>query len=58
MNIKGWLEKDDIFPLKKMQFEDTEFFAPNKHIKFLEYQFGNWEKLPNKIEVTHIAERG
>lgn len=57
MNKIGFWDKKDIFPLKKMHFEDTEFYAPNNHIKILEYIYGNWENLPNKIEAPHASER-
>lgn len=57
MNKIGFWNKNDIFPLKKMKFEDTEFYAPNNHIKILEYIYGDWESLPNKIESPHASER-
>lgn len=57
MNKVGFWGKDDFFPIKKLKFEDTEFYAPNNHIKILEYIYGDWESLPNKIEAPHANER-
>ena len=57
MNKNGFWNKDDVFPLKRMKFEETEFWAPNNHIKILEYIYGDWESLPNKIESPHASER-
>ena len=45
----GWWTHDDFFPLKKMQFENTEFFAPNNHIKILDYWCKNWREFPNEL---------
>lgn len=53
----GWWTHDDFFPLKKMQFEDTEFFAPNNHIKILDYWCKNWREFPNDLTSPHQKER-
>ena len=54
MNYGEWLKRDDLYPLQKMQFEDTEFYIPQNPIKFLEHRYGNWEKLPKFIgELQH-----
>ena len=53
----GWWTHDDFFPLKKMQFENTEFFAPNNHIKILDYWCKNWREFPNDLTPPHQAER-
>ena len=39
----------DIFPLKKMEFENTEFWAPNNEINCLKSIYDNYEKLPKNI---------
>lgn len=53
-----FMNTSDFFPLKRMQFEDTEFWAPNNHIKILEDYFGkNWCNVPDDIISPHIAER-
>ena len=38
--------KDRLFPLKKVRFEDREFFAPADPDFFLKECFGDWRKLP------------
>ena len=52
-----WWTHDDFFPLKKFKFEDTEFYAPNNHIKILDYWCKNWREFPNNLTPPHAAER-
>ena len=53
-----FMNTSDFFPLKRMQFEDTEFWAPNNHIKILEDYFGkNWCEVPDNIIPPHMNER-
>ncbi|MDY6062648.1 MAG: LicD family protein [Erysipelotrichaceae bacterium] len=41
--------KDDIFPVKKMTFEDTEFCCPKNIEQFLEIEIGpNYRELPDE----------
>lgn len=47
--MKGIRRKSDIFPLKKMKFEDTEFWAPNNHHEYLKTIFNFYAKLPMDI---------
>lgn len=54
----NFMKTADFFPLKRMQFENTEFWAPNNHIKILEDYFGeNWCSIPDNILPPHINER-
>ena len=48
--------KDKLFPLKKVRFEDREFFAPADPDFFLRECFGNWRELPpeNQRQVHSI----
>ena len=39
-------EKEDIFPLKLAQFEDFEFYIPNKPERVLENQYGDYMTFP------------
>ena len=51
---RGFFNYNDFFPLKKMQYEDTEFWAPNNHEKVLSELFGdNWIELPNSVLTKH-----
>ncbi len=47
-----WLYESDLYPLKKLPFEDTEFWVPNNYTKFLEHRYGNWEELPDNLEFS------
>ncbi len=37
-------------PAVKVKFEDSEFYAPNQYIKYLEQLFKNWNQLPPEEE--------
>ncbi len=39
-------EKDKIFPLRKVAFEDKEFYVPNDADYYLTEAFGNWREVP------------
>jgi len=45
-------EKTDIYPLKKIPFEDTEFWAPNNEINCLESIYEDYKKLPPNIIIA------
>ncbi len=45
--------QDDIFPLKKIKFEDTEFWAPNNEINCLESIYDDYKKLPLLIMIEN-----
>ena len=55
----GWTEKirmiDDIFPLKKMDFEGIEVPVPNKYDNYLTRLYGNYMRIPdeNSIQKPH-----
>jgi lipopolysaccharide cholinephosphotransferase len=50
-----WIEQDIVFPLRKMQYEDTEFWAPNKPEEFLKYSFPKYMDFPDDLGVPrHI----
>ena len=53
-----FMKTSDFFPLKRMQFEETEFWAPNNHIQYLENYIGkNWNSIPDNIIPPQIEER-
>lgn len=44
----------DIFPLKKILFENISFNAPNNCENYLKVIYGNWESIPNPKSIrTH-----
>ena len=45
-----WLEKSDIFPLKKVKFENHLWYAPNNIDKYLNIQHKNYNTLPSDIK--------
>lgn len=44
--IKRWAV-EDFYPLRKMAFENREFYVPNNYYKVLELSFKDWTSLPN-----------
>lgn len=42
----GFYNKNDIFPLVEVKFEDSKFLAPNNYDNFLKATFGDYMKLP------------
>lgn len=54
-SIKGIRRKEDIFPLQKLQFEDTLFYAPNNPHNCLKTLYKFYNKMPDNIEIAkHI----
>jgi lipopolysaccharide cholinephosphotransferase len=51
-DIYGVKRKSDIFPLQKMKFEDTEFYAPNNPHEYLRQMYKNYNKLPVTIPLN------
>ena len=43
--------KKEIFPLKKIKFENTEFWAPNNAKEYLFAIYGEYQKLPDDMEI-------
>ena len=40
-----------IFPLKKIEFEGTKFYAPKNIDEYLTFIYGNYMEIPNKIKL-------
>lgn len=54
--IKNWfLEKDIVLPLRKIQFENSEFTTVNNPDRFLKNIYGNYMKYPKKVKVLHFS---
>ena len=51
-SIKGVRRKTDIFPLIKMKFEDTEFYAPNNADEYLKTIYSFYNKIPINVTVN------
>lgn len=53
-NATDFFSYDDFYPLKKIRFENTEFWAPNNHVKLIEQSYGkDWESVPNTVACNH-----
>ena len=52
----GFLEYSDIFPIQDAVFEGAKVKIPNKPINYLCSLYGNWEKLPSDIGISHKFE--
>ena len=46
-----WISKDTIFPLRRVDYEGSMVWIPNKPEKFLEYQYENIYKFPNDVGI-------
>jgi|SRR5690554_1288955 len=45
---------DDIFPLRKVPFEDTHIYIPNQCEKYLQHKYGDYMKIPEvKDRINH-----
>ncbi len=45
---------DDVFPLKRLKFEEFEFYAPNNYERYLQKLFGDYFKFPKNAVRPHI----
>lgn len=53
--LKDKVKKDDIFPLKKVRFEDTEICIPANNHEFLKKVYGEYMMIPKEEErVNHV----
>jgi len=53
---KNIINKNDIFPTKRVDFEDTKLPIPNNYDKYLTKIYGNYMKIPSeeeKLKSTH-----
>ena len=54
--MQGIRRPSDIFPLRKLKFEDTEFYAPNNPHEYLKTIYGYYKKLPLNIKIAKHTE--
>lgn len=48
-DIDKWIPKEKLFPLRKVKYENTEFWAPNDMEFLLGLEFGDYMKFPYDI---------
>lgn len=54
--LKNWfLDRDIILPLRKIQFEDSEYTTVNKPKEFLKNIYGDYMKYPKKMKILHYS---
>ena len=46
-------KREDIFPLRKLEFENVEYFAPNNYDEYLTQTFGSYMSIPRVIHHHH-----
>lgn len=50
---KDFMDAKILFPLKKIAYEDTEFYTANDSIAFCNLQYKEWNKLPDDVGFSH-----
>lgn len=54
--LKNWfLDRDIVLPLRKIQFEDSEYTTVNKPKEFLKNIYGDYLKYPKKMKILHYS---
>lgn len=54
-DVEEWIRTEDIFPLKKVPYEDTEFWAPNDMEALLKVEYRDYMSFPDDVgEPIHI----
>lgn len=48
-DITDWIPTKDIFPLQKVKYENTEFWAPQNMEALLKYEFVDFMKFPDNV---------
>lgn len=55
--ITDWIPTKDIFPLQKVKYENTEFWAPRNMEALLKYEYIDFMKFPDNVGVVvHAGE--
>ncbi len=49
---KSWVHRNDVFPLQKIGYENTFFYAPNNVDKYLGYDYPDYMSYPDYIEIN------
>lgn len=54
--LKNWfLDRDIVLPLRKIQFENSEYTTVNKPKEFLKNIYGDYMKYPKKMKILHYS---
>lgn len=54
--VERWIPASAVFPLRKVRFEDREFWAPNRMEEFLGFEYTNYMEFPDSIGFLHSGE--
>ena len=52
---RGWIRTEDVLPLKKIIYENAEFYVPHNPEKFMEYEYPDYKKFPDDFSPEHIG---
>lgn len=50
---KDFIPENIIMPLRKIKFENAEFYVPNNLKEFIQWEFQNWDQFPEDIGLSH-----
>jgi lipopolysaccharide cholinephosphotransferase len=51
--MKEIRRKSDIYPLQKIKFEDTEFYAPKNPHEYLKTIFNFYNQIPLNVKIAN-----
>ena len=51
--VDRWIPYDDIFPLRKIKYENKEFWAPNHMESLLAFEYNEFMEFPHDMGVLH-----
>ncbi len=55
-DVEDWIRTEAIFPLKKVPYENTEFWAPNEMETLLGYEYKDYMSFPDDVGIPiHIG---
>jgi len=51
--IEEWIPRKNLLPLRKVKFENTEFWAPNDMEGFLKFEYEDFMEFPNDMGISY-----
>ena len=49
---ESWINSRDVFPLKKMEFEGSYFWAPRNHDNYIKFEYKEYLKFPTDVGIA------
>lgn len=53
--VDRWMREEDIFPLRKVRFENTQFWAPDQIEAMLAFEYNDFMELPDDLGLLHTG---